>query len=186
MQVSFNRRILFIYIISPPSHLFDWYALFCLGLGSKFYAVVSQSFFSLLIVLCVAAVVSLWACSSCPYEQHESIMKFSSQAKKAQLHSAHMQTFIIEQQAFIIHTTGFPYTQQKNFYESFHQTLNSLMLARRHIWIFSCAHLQWDKACLLNTFLKKCKFLLTKHNAGCIYLLTQYKVHYPSWSECYV
>lgn len=42
-------------------------------------------------------------------------MKFSSLAKQAHLHSAQMQTFIIEQQAFIIHTTGFPYTQQINF-----------------------------------------------------------------------
>lgn len=46
------------------------------------------------------------------------IMKFPSQAKQAQLHSASMQTFIIEQQAFIIHTSGFPYTQQINFFES--------------------------------------------------------------------
>lgn len=47
-----------------------------------------------------------------------SIMKFPSQAKQAQLHSASMQTFIIEQRAFIIHTSGFLCTQQINFFES--------------------------------------------------------------------
>lgn len=46
------------------------------------------------------------------------IMKFPSQAKEVQLHSARMHTFIIEQQAFIIHTSGFPCTQQINFFES--------------------------------------------------------------------
>lgn len=45
-------------------------------------------------------------------------MKFPSQAKQAQLHSASMQTFIIEQRAFIIHTSGFLCTQQINFFES--------------------------------------------------------------------
>lgn len=45
-------------------------------------------------------------------------MKFPLQAKQAQLHSARMQTFIIEQKAFIIHTSGFPCTQQINFFES--------------------------------------------------------------------
>lgn len=44
------------------------------------------------------------------------IMKFPSQAKQVQLHRASVQTFIIEQQAFIIHTSGFPCTQQINFF----------------------------------------------------------------------
>ena len=44
-------------------------------------------------------------------------MKFPSQAKQVQLHSASMQTFIIEQPPFIIHTSGFLCTQQINFFE---------------------------------------------------------------------
>ena len=46
------------------------------------------------------------------------VMKFTSQAKQALLHGTSMQTFIIEQQAFIIHTSGFLCTQQINFFES--------------------------------------------------------------------
>lgn len=54
----------------------------------------------------------------CMNSEGVGIMKFPSQAKQAQLHSASMQTFIIEQQAFIIHTSGFLCTQQINFFES--------------------------------------------------------------------
>lgn len=38
----------------------------------------------------------------------DGIMKSCSQAEQAQRRGAHMQTFIIEQRAFIIHSSGFP------------------------------------------------------------------------------
>lgn len=44
-------------------------------------------------------------------------MPFPSQAKQAQLRDASMQTFIIEQQCFIIHSSRFLCTQQINFFE---------------------------------------------------------------------
>lgn len=45
----------------------------------------------------------------------DDIMKFCPQAEQAQLRGAHMQTFIIEQQAFIIHCSGFPCSPQINY-----------------------------------------------------------------------
>lgn len=66
-----------------------------------------------------------WGCCSgqfvlhvCMNSEGVGIMKFTSQAKQAQLHGTSMQTFIIEQRAFIIHTSGFLCTQQINFFES--------------------------------------------------------------------
>lgn len=45
------------------------------------------------------------------------MIEYPSQAKQVQLHSASMQTFIIEQHAFIIHTGGFLCAQQINLCE---------------------------------------------------------------------
>lgn len=47
-------------------------------------------------------------------------MKFCSRAEQARLRGAHMQTFIIEQQAFIIHVGGFPCSPQINYESALH------------------------------------------------------------------
>lgn len=59
----------------------------------------------------------------CMSSMEVGIIKFSSQGKQAQLHSGHMHTFIIEQQALNILTSGFPYTQQISLHECVYQTL---------------------------------------------------------------
>lgn len=48
----------------------------------------------------------------CLINMGDGTMKFRSQAEQVQLRGAHMQTFIIEQQAFIIHRSGFPCSPQ--------------------------------------------------------------------------
>lgn len=50
----------------------------------------------------------------------DGVMKFCSRAEQAQLRGAHMQTFIIEQQAFIIHVCGFPCSPQINYESALH------------------------------------------------------------------
>lgn len=77
--------------------------------------------------------------------------KICSQAEQAQLHGARMQTFIIEQQAFIIHTSGFPRPPKINYEPPLH-TLRSLMLRHRRRWIFS--RLCWQELRLIY-FVKK-------------------------------
>lgn len=77
-----------------------------------------------------------------------------SQAEQAQLHGARMQTFIIEQQAFIIHTSGFPRSPKINYEPPLH-TLRSLMLRHRRRWIFSCAPSLLTGAAFVNLFCEK-------------------------------
>lgn len=84
----------------------------------------------------------------------DGIMKFCSQAEQAQLHGAHMQTFIIEQQAFIIHTGGFPCSPQINYEPALH-TLTHWCWNTDGDEYLVAHHLRWQEPCLVIYSLKK-------------------------------
>lgn len=103
----------------------------CLSFCLPFYQVKHQT--SLFCFLGVTPDASyLWMS-----DMGDGIIK-SAHTEQAQLHGARMQTFIIEQQAFIIHTSGFPRSPKINYEPPLH-TLRSLMLRHRRRWIFSRA-----------------------------------------------
>lgn len=84
----------------------------------------------------------------------DGIMKFRSQAEQAQLHGAHMQTFIIEQQAFIIHTGGFSCSPQINYEPALHTLTHWCWNADGDEYLV--AHrLCWQEPCLVIYSLKK-------------------------------
>lgn len=84
----------------------------------------------------------------------DGIMKFCSQAEQAQLHGAHMQTFIIEQQAFIIHTGGFPCSPQINYEPALH-TLTHWCWNTDGDEYLVVHRLCWQEPCLVIYSLKK-------------------------------